>query len=141
MSRWKCSVCGYIYNEATGESATGTPEGTIFGDLPEDWTCPVCGAAKDAFFKLREVEEEHEAAQRTVSDVIVDELGRWGIDLIFGLPGTSSLGLVEAVRKHPEMRYIVVRHEENAAMAASAYNKLTGKIAVCLTIAARGQPT
>jgi rubredoxin/uncharacterized OsmC-like protein len=43
MSRWKCSVCGYIYNEATGESATGTPEGTIFGDLPEDWTCPVCG--------------------------------------------------------------------------------------------------
>jgi pyruvate oxidase len=138
MSRWKCSVCGYIYNEATGESATGTPAGTSFGDLPEDWNCPVCGAAKDAFFKLREEEEEHEAAQRTVSDVIVDELGRWGIDLIFGLPGTSSLGLVEAVRKNPKMRYIVVRHEENAAMAASAYNKLTGKIAVCLTIAGPG---
>jgi pyruvate oxidase len=138
MSRWKCSVCGYIYNEATGESATGTPAGTIFGDLPENWTCPVCGAAKDAFFKLREEEEEHEAAEKTVSDVIVDELGRWGIDLIFGLPGTSSLGLVEAVRKNPAMRYIVVRHEENAAMAASAYNKLTGKIAVCLTIAGPG---
>jgi len=138
MSRWKCSVCGYIYDEDTGESATGTPTGTLFGDLPDDWTCPVCGAAKDAFFKLREEEEEHEAAETTVSDVIVDELGRWGIDLIFGLPGTSSLGLVEAVRKNPEMRYIVVRHEENAAMAASAYNKLTGKIAVCLTIAGPG---
>jgi pyruvate oxidase len=138
MSRWKCSVCGYIYDEAAGEPATDTVAGTMFRDLPNDWTCPVCGAAKEAFFKLREEEEEHEAAGTTVSDVIVNELSRWGIDLVFGLPGTSSLGLVEAVRKNPAMRYIVVRHEENAAMAASAYNKLTGKIAVCLTIAGPG---
>jgi pyruvate oxidase len=138
MSRWKCSVCGYIYDETAGEPATDTVAGTMFRDLPNDWTCPVCGAAKEAFFKLREEEEEHEAAETTVSDVIVNELSRWGIDLVFGLPGTSSLGLVEAVRKNPAMRYIVVRHEENAAMAASAYNKLTGKIAVCLTIAGPG---
>lgn len=50
----------------------------------------------------------------------------------------SSLGLVEAVRKNRNVRYIVVRHEENAAMAASAYNKLTGKIAACLTISGPG---
>lgn len=61
-----------------------------------------------------------------------------GIELIFGLPGTSSLGLVEAIRKNDNVRYIVVRHEENAAMAASAYNKLTGNIACCLTIAGPG---
>jgi len=48
MDRWKCSVCGYVYDEEKGEPATGTPSGTTFHDLPEDWRCPVCGAAKSA---------------------------------------------------------------------------------------------
>jgi len=76
--------------------------------------------------------------QTTVSDVLMSELEKWNITLVFGIPGTSSLGLVEALRTNKKMRYIVVRHEENAAMAASAYHKLTGKIAVCLTIAGPG---
>lgn len=40
---YKCTVCEYIYNEEK--------EGTPFAELPEDWTCPVCGAAKDMFVK------------------------------------------------------------------------------------------
>jgi pyruvate oxidase len=80
----------------------------------------------------------HDQSQQTVSDVIIDSLLASGIDLVFGLPGTSSLGLVDAIRKNGTIRYIVVRHEEAAAMAASAYNKLTGKIAACLTIAGPG---
>lgn len=74
----------------------------------------------------------------TVSDIIISELERWGIKFIFGVPGTSSLGLVDALRKNENVKYIVVRHEESAALAASAYNKLTGKIAACLTIAGPG---
>jgi pyruvate oxidase len=74
----------------------------------------------------------------TVSDVIIAELEKWDVNVIFGIPGGSTLGLVEAIRKKPTIKYIVVRHEENAAMAASAYNKLTGKIAACLTIAGPG---
>jgi len=79
-----------------------------------------------------------EKSKTTVSDVLINELSQWDITLVFGLPGTSSLSLVEALRTNPRMQYIVVRHEENAAMAASAYHKLTGKIAVCLTIAGPG---
>ena len=79
-----------------------------------------------------------EKSQTTVSDVLINELTKWSITLVFGIPGTSSLGLVEALRTNKKMRYIVVRHEENAAMAASAYHKLTGKIAACLTIAGPG---
>ena len=79
-----------------------------------------------------------EKQQTTVSEVIVDELESWGITLVFGIPGTSSLGLVDALRKNKRMRYIVVRHEENAAMAASAFYKLTGNMAACLTIAGPG---
>jgi len=135
---WRCRVCGYEYDEEKGEPATGTPPGTRFSSLPEDWRCPVCGAGKSAFLMVRQDDRAHEAAKTTVSDVLIAEIASRGIELVFGLPGTSSLGLVDAVRKNPAMRYIVVRHEENAAMAASAYHKLTGKIAVCLTIAGPG---
>jgi pyruvate oxidase len=79
-----------------------------------------------------------EGAATTVADVLVSELAAWGITLYFGIPGASSLPLVDAVRRNPDARYIVVRHEQTAALAASAYNKFTGKIAVCLTIAGPG---
>ena len=138
MARWRCSVCGYIYDEEKGDPAAGIPPGTRFSDLPGSWRCPVCGADKSAFALVPEEETIHEMSETTVSQVIISELEAWGIDLIFGIPGTSSLGLVDAVRRNPKMRYIVVRHEAVAALAASAYNKLTGKIAVCLTIAGPG---
>jgi len=137
MAQWKCSVCGYIYDESVGDPQAGIPAGTSFEDLPGTWTCPVCGAGKEAFARVPTA-DLHAGSATTVSDVLVAELVAWGVDLIFGLPGTSSLGIVEAIRKNPGMRYIVVRHEENAAMAASAYNKLTGRIAACLTIAGPG---
>ena len=77
-------------------------------------------------------------AETTVADVLIAELAAWGVTLFFGIPGASSLPLVDAVRKNPDVRYIVVRHEETAAMAASACNKFTGKVAACLTIAGPG---
>jgi pyruvate oxidase len=129
MARWRC--------QALGEKATRTPEGTRFGDLPADWLCPVCQAGKDSFV-LMEEGPDPAGAVTTVSDVIMANLAAWGVSLVFGIPGTSSHGLVDAVRKRPDMRYIVVRHEENAAMAASAYNKITGGLAACLTIAGPG---
>jgi len=139
MAQWKCTVCGYIYDEERGDPGAGAPAGTLFADLPADWACPVCGAPKEAFEPVTGTEERaHEGAGTTVSEVLIGELAKWGVDLVFGLPGTSSLGLVDAIRKNPAIRYIVVRHEENAAMAASAYHKLTGRVAGCLTIAGPG---
>ena len=137
MTAWKCRVCGYIYDETAGIPTAGIPAGTPFIDIPGTWTCPVCGAAKDAFDALPE-DDLHARAKTTVSDVIAAELAAFGISLVFGLPGTSSLGLVEAIRKNPALRYIVFRHEGNAAMAASAYSKLTGNVGACLTIAGPG---
>lgn len=137
MAQWKCSICGYIYDESTGDPKSGIAGGTLFENLPDKWTCPVCGAGKESFTRLPS-EDVHAGSATTVSDVIVAELVAWGVTLVFGLPGTSSLGMVDAIRKNPGIRYIVVRHEENAAMAASAYNKLTGKLAACLTIAGPG---
>lgn len=49
MKQYKCLICGYIYNEADGDPDGGIAPGTKFGDLPDDWECPVCGASKDNF--------------------------------------------------------------------------------------------
>ncbi len=137
MTQWRCSVCGYVYDETAGDEKNGIPAGTLFETLPAVWTCPVCGAGKDAFVRIGDA-DLHAGAQETVSDVMVAELAAWGVTHVFGIPGTSSLGLVEAVRKNPHLRYVVFRHEGNAAMAASAWHKLTGRMAACLTIAGPG---
>ncbi len=52
MAKYKCSVCGYIYDPEKGDPESDTPPGTPFEALPEDWTCPVCGAAKSDFEKM-----------------------------------------------------------------------------------------
>ncbi|MFP4488669.1 MAG: rubredoxin [Bacteroidales bacterium] len=52
MSIYKCTVCGHEYNPAEGDPAGGIEKGTAFENLPEDWTCPVCGASKKEFEKV-----------------------------------------------------------------------------------------
>jgi rubredoxin len=52
MSRYKCQVCGYIYDPKLGDPDGNVPPGTPFEKLPDDWVCPVCGATKDQFDKL-----------------------------------------------------------------------------------------
>ena len=49
MQKWKCSVCGYIYDPEVGDPDNGVDPKTSFEDLPADWTCPDCGAAKEEF--------------------------------------------------------------------------------------------
>jgi rubredoxin len=51
MDKWVCTICGYIYDPAVGDDEGGIPAGTSFEDLPDDWTCPICGAGKDDFEK------------------------------------------------------------------------------------------
>jgi pyruvate dehydrogenase (quinone)/pyruvate oxidase len=76
---------------------------------------------------------------RSTSDVIVESLLDWGVDTIFGLPGDGINGFVEALRKAKDrIRYIHVRHEETAAMAACGYAKFTGKLGVCFSTAGPG---
>ena len=48
---YQCQIatCGYIYNPKKGNKKQGIPKGTEFEELPEDWTCPLCGASKKSF--------------------------------------------------------------------------------------------
>ncbi len=49
MQKYVCQVCGYVYDPAVGDPDSGVAPGTAFEDLPDDWVCPVCGAAKAQF--------------------------------------------------------------------------------------------
>ena len=49
MAKYECQVCGWIYDEDEGDPDSGIPAGTKFDDLPDDWVCPMCGAAKEDF--------------------------------------------------------------------------------------------
>ena len=51
MEKWVCMICGYVYDPAAGDDEGGIPPGTPFEELPDDWTCPICGAGKDDFEK------------------------------------------------------------------------------------------
>jgi pyruvate oxidase len=129
MANYRCTVCNYVYDEEK--------EDKKFSDLPADWRCPVCNAPITVFVLLSDIKEKPDEST-TVSDVLVKQMVEWGIRYVFGLPGTSSLGVVDAVRKNPKIKYIQVRHEQTAAFMASAYGKLTGNVSACLTIAGPG---
>ncbi len=130
MAKYRCTVCNYVYDEEK--------EGTKFEDLPENWKCPVCNSPKSEFILLTEETEELKEGESTVSDVLVEQMAEWGVEYIFGIPGTSSLGIIDAIRKNEKIKYIQVRHEESAAFMASAYGKLKGHVAACLTVAGPG---
>jgi len=49
MTKYRCVVCGYIYDPEEGDPDGNIPPGTPFGELPDDWVCPVCGADKSMF--------------------------------------------------------------------------------------------
>ncbi len=51
MDKYVCTICGYIYDPAQGDPASGVKPGTAFESLPDSWVCPVCGAPKSAFEK------------------------------------------------------------------------------------------
>ncbi|MDR2267027.1 MAG: rubredoxin [Christensenellaceae bacterium] len=49
MVEYICTVCGYTYNEEFGNEDCGIAPGTKWDDIPDDFTCPICGMGKDGF--------------------------------------------------------------------------------------------
>src|SRR5207302_101350 len=77
--------------------------------------------------------------KRTSSDVLIDTIHAWGVEVVFGLPGDGINGIMEALRKRQDViRFIQVRHEESAAFMACAYAKHTGRLGCCLATSGPG---
>ena len=75
----------------------------------------------------------------TASDVLVETLQKWGVEVVFGIPGDGVNGVIEALRKRQDaIRFIQVRHEEAAAFMACAYAKFSGRLGCCLSTSGPG---
>ena len=76
---------------------------------------------------------------KTAGDVLVETIMQWGVDTVFGIPGDGINGLIESFRKYRErIRFIQVRHEEAAALAACGYAKFTGRLGCCVATSGPG---
>lgn len=125
----RCPWHGYDYDPLTGQSP---------GEFVDEATCFPLEVREDGIYVAVEPPAAHEA---TVTDVMAETMVNWGVRHVFGMVGHSNLGLADAIRRQEEagnLRYIGIRHEGAAAFAASAYGKLTGTPAACLTIAGPG---
>src|SRR5688572_32899678 len=82
---------------------------------------------------------EERAMASTAADNLLETLAAWGVDTIFGLPGDGINGIMEALRQQQDkIRFVQVRHEETAALAAVGYAKLTGRLGVWLAASGLG---
>jgi thiamine pyrophosphate-dependent acetolactate synthase large subunit-like protein/nitrite reductase/ring-hydroxylating ferredoxin subunit len=125
----RCPWHGWDFHPVTGRSPGGFDDGvpTYAVETHEDG---VYVGLPDAMVRAR-----------TVSDLMVETMVNWGVRHVWGMVGHSNLGLADAVRIQEEagnLRYYGIRHEGAASFAASAYGKLTGRPAACLSIAGPG---
>ncbi len=70
--------------------------------------------------------------------ILCESLVKEGVEVIFGFPGGSVLPLYDVLPRYPQLRHILVRHEQGAAHAADAYARVTGKVGVCVATSGPG---
>lgn len=75
----------------------------------------------------------------TAAEILLDSIHRWGVEVIFGMPGDGIAGIMDALDKRGDkIRFIQSRHEEAAALMACGYARFTGKLGVCLASSGAG---
>ncbi len=125
----RCPWHGWDFHPTTGKSPGGYDDG-----VP---TYPVEVRDDGVYVGLRD-QPDH---VRTVADLMVETMINWGVRHVWGMVGHSNLGLADAIRRRAEeghLHYYGIRHEGAASFAASAYGKLTGRPAACMSIAGPG---
>ena len=76
--------------------------------------------------------------RKTGAQILCESLVKEGVEVIFGFPGGAVLPLYDTLPQYPQLRHILVRHEQGAAHAADAYARVTGKAGVCLATSGPG---
>ena len=81
---------------------------------------------------------EHDVAEKSGADILVETLLDLGVDTVFGYPGGAVLPIYDALYEHPKIKHILVRHEQAATHAAEGYARSTGKPGVVLVTSGPG---
>lgn len=124
MSKWECIVCGWVYDEETGDPDSGIAAGTKWEDVPEDWLCPDCGVGKEDF---ELIETSEPAAVPHHEEATTDEQKAPVVIIGTGLAG---YGLAREFRKHDQdTPLILVTNDDGRSyskpMLSTGYTKNT----------------
>lgn len=76
--------------------------------------------------------------KKTGAQILCESLIEEGVEVIFGFPGGVLLNFYDTLPQYPQLRHILVRHEQAAAHAADAYARATGKVGVCMATSGPG---
>ena len=76
--------------------------------------------------------------KKTGGQIVCEGLLKQGVDTVFGIPGGAILPLYGSLSKYPDLRHILVRHEQGASHAADGYARITGKAGVCFATSGPG---
>ncbi len=74
----------------------------------------------------------------TGAQIVCESLLQEGVEVAFGIPGGAVLPLYQAMPQYPQLRHILVRHEQGASMAADGYARATGRVGVCIATSGPG---
>jgi acetolactate synthase I/II/III large subunit len=100
------------------------------GHVPNDGTPSAAAIEKARNAMLHDAKPLKRS--RIGADVVCEALLRQGVDVFFGYPGGVVLPLYDVLGDYPELRHVLVRHEQGGAHAADGYARVTGKVGVCL---------
>ncbi len=78
------------------------------------------------------------ATKMTGAQIIVEALKREGVDIVFGYPGGAVIDIYDELYRTPEIKHVLVRHEQGATHAADGLARSTGKVGVCLVTSGPG---
>jgi len=94
------------------------------------------GSASAAAVEAARKEMLHEGRDlrrtRIGADVVCEALLRQGVEVFFSYPGGVILPLYDVLGDYPELRHVLVRHEQGGAHAADGYARVTGRVGVCM---------
>jgi acetolactate synthase I/II/III large subunit len=115
---------------ATPERPASPPRGIRRSHVPSD------GSAQAAAVEAARKSMLHEGRElrrtRIGADVLCEALLRQGVEVFFSYPGGVILPLYDVLGDYPELRHVLVRHEQGGAHAADGYARVTGKVGVCM---------
>jgi acetolactate synthase-1/2/3 large subunit len=131
--------------DGAGTAATATPRARI-NHMPGAGTAraeAVSAGRREMLtdtrrLQIKSLAERGVKRPRIGADAVCEALLRQGVDVFFGFPGGVVLPFYDVLGDYPELRHILVRHEQGGAHAADGYARATGKVGVCLATSGPG---
>ena len=74
----------------------------------------------------------------TGAQILLESLKKEGVDVLFGYPGGAVIDIYDELPRHPELKHVLVRHEQGAVHAADGYARASGKVGCCLVTSGPG---